>query len=359
MGGDIAYECISPGKYKVFLKIYRDCRGIPFNNPTIEVFCKDNPGNKISVDYKRTAINDITDVCATSVKPCRPQNTTAGEGIEEHVFEGIIDFNSSPYKSLKDNGCCEVYISIQQQARNNAITTGFASQNFYTDAMINICNIAKTKNPCNTSPQITIPPVGYACCNQSFTYNNGLKEVIDGDSLSYEMGIPLVGFNTNGNFAGNLNANVPMTPFCPPNPGTVNCPCKPNSRPPRGFCFDAETGDIIFTPTKCDEVGVMVIVVHEWRKDSANKWVKIGTTRRDMQIVVQQCSENNPPTFSGNNKHMVCEGNKICFYVDTKDEPFLPKQTRLDTVTLTWNYGIPQGTFTIVDQTAREKQAQF
>ena len=53
-----------------------------------------------------------------------------------------------------------------------------------------------------------------------------------------------------------------------------------NAKPPRGFYFDKETGDIIFTPTKCDEVGVIVIQVTEWRKDSTKKWIKGITCRK-------------------------------------------------------------------------------
>ena len=44
MGGDITYECISPGKYKLTIKVYRDCRGIPFSNPSIAAFCADGGG---------------------------------------------------------------------------------------------------------------------------------------------------------------------------------------------------------------------------------------------------------------------------------------------------------------------------
>lgn len=361
MGGDIIYECLSPGKFKFTIKVYRDCRGIPFNSPTITVFCADGGGvnNSVSVNYVRTAINDITPKCATGTAPCNPQNQQAGEGIEEHIFEAIVDFNVAPFKAIKDAGCCEVKIKVEQCCRNGAITT-VTPDNFYTDAMINICNIALTKNKCNTSPQLSTPPVGYLCCNQPFTFNNGVREVIDGDSLSYDLVTPLKANNTNLIYTGNFTSQIPMTPFCPPNKGMLNCRPLPNAKPPRGFYFDKETGDIIFTPTQCDEVGIIVIQVTEWRKDSArNKWVKIGYTRRDMQLIVKTCPDNNPPYFGTQNKYSVCEGNKLCFFIDAKDDPFLPKQTVPDTVTLTWNFGIPGATFTIVDPTAREKQALF
>jgi gliding motility-associated-like protein len=358
MGGDITYECISPGKYKLTIKVYRDCRGIPFNNPSIAAFCADGGtvSNSINLNYTRTAIKDITPICLNGTPPCNPQNQTSGEGIEEHTFEATLDFNTAPFKALKDAGCCEIKIKVEQQARNGAITNINAG-NFYTDAMINICNVG---NKCNTSPQLSIPPVAYLCCNQPFTYNNGVREVIDGDSLSYELVNPLNGNGSNEVYQGGFNAQLPMTPFCPPIPGNLNCRPLPNAKPPRGWYFDKETGDIVFTPTKCDEVGVIVIQVTEWRKDSATKkWVKIGYTKRDMQLIVKRCPDNNPPYFGINNKYSICEGGKICFIILAKDDPFLPKQTVPDTVQLTWNFGIPGATFTIVDPTAREKEALF
>jgi gliding motility-associated-like protein len=358
MGGDITYECISPGKYKLTVKIYRDCRGIPFNNPLMSAFCADggNISNSVNINYTRTAIKDITPICLNGTGPCNPQNTSSSEGIEEHTFEAIVDFNTSPFKAIKDAGCCEVKIKVEQQARNGAITNIVAG-NFYTDAMINICNVG-TK--CNTSPQLSIPPVAYLCCNQPFTYNNGVREVIDGDSLSYDLVNPLNANGSNETYQGSFSAQIPMTPFCPPVPGSLNCRPLPNAKPPRGWYFDKETGDIVFTPTKCDEVGVVVIQVTEWRRDSATrKWLKIGYTKRDMQLIVKKCPDNNPPYFGIKNKYSVCEGNKICFTILAKDDPFLPNQLVPDTVQLTWNFGIPGATFTIVDPTAREKEALF
>ncbi|MCC6818269.1 MAG: hypothetical protein IT245_05220, partial [Bacteroidia bacterium] len=356
MGGDIAYECISPGKYKFVIKIYRDCRGIPFNNPDIGMFCKDG-SNYINVNYTRTAINDLTEKCPTDPKPCNPSNTTVGaRGIEEHVFEAMVDFNSSPYKALKDAGCCEIMIKVEQNARNNALTT-LTAGTFYTDAMINICAIG---DKCNTSPQLSTPPVAIICCNKPFIFNNGVREVIDGDSLSYSLVNPLKGNNTNETYTGNFTPQIPMTPFCPPNRGVMNCKPIPGAKPPRGFYFDKETGDIVFTPTKCDEAGVIVIRIDEWRKNpDTKKWELIGFTKRDMQLIVEICGANNPPYFSDNNKYSVCEGNKICFNVVSKDDPFLPNQTVPDTLVLSWNFGIPQGTFRIVDPSAREKTAEF
>ncbi|MBC7536762.1 MAG: hypothetical protein H7258_13815, partial [Ferruginibacter sp.] len=360
MGSDISYACVSPGKYHLTIKVYRDCRGIPLNSPTINIFCGDNGVSQSSgISYTRTGIKDITPTCSGGTNPCDPQNTPAAEGIEEHTFEADIDFNTSPYNSFIKNKCCRVYFSVEQCCRNGAITT-INPGNLYTEVFLDICKVPKGK--CNTSPQLTTPPVAYLCCNQPYTFNNGASESVDGDSLGYALGNPLNAPATNESYTGSFNPYIPMTPYCPPNPGVINCNPIPNAKPPRGFYFDKETGDIIFTPTKCDEVGVIVIVITEYRKDSTGKWQLIGQTRRDMQMVVKQCASNNPPQVFGQknqNKFSVCEGNKLCFNIESKDEQFLPGQLRPDTTYLTWNNGIPGATFTITNPTAREKIAQF
>ena len=103
MGGDITYECISPGKYKLTVKIYRDCRGIPFNNPLMSVFCADGGSisNSVNLNYTRVGIKDITPICLNGTPPCNPQNQTAGEGIEEHTFEAIVDYDEISSKLPK------------------------------------------------------------------------------------------------------------------------------------------------------------------------------------------------------------------------------------------------------------------
>jgi hypothetical protein len=347
MGADISYICISPGKYKIIAKVYRDCRGVPLNNPTIQAF-SDNCGPLINLNYTRTAINDVTEKCKGASGPCNPENTTIGtQGIEEHVFEGEVDFNTAPYNAFVQNKCCKVFFSVQQQARNNAITT-LNQGNLYTEAMLDLCNI---KGKCNTSPQLSIPPVANICCNTTFTYNNGAKEMVDGDSLSFSFANALKGHNDNELYQGSFTANFPMTPYCLP-PGIINCKAFPNARPARGICLDSTTGDFIFTPTNCNEVGVIVIQINEYRKDSATgKYVLIGITRRDMQLIVTKCPDNNPPTIPTPNKWSVCEGNKICFTIQSKDLRTI-NATRDDTTELSWDYGIPGATFRIIDPTA-------
>ena len=76
--------------------------------------------------------------------------------------------------------------------------------------------------------------------------------------------------------------------------------------------MDTGTGDLIFIPTKCDEVAVLVMEMTEWRRDTNNVWRWVGKTRRDMQIVVKDdCGYNKAPTIDGPYSYKVCEGETI------------------------------------------------
>ena len=79
MGADISYKWKGgPGKYKIIFKIYRDCKGISFNNPTIGAYIGNNGGTQcgsIGISAKRTSISDVSLVSAGGTKPCNPQNT--------------------------------------------------------------------------------------------------------------------------------------------------------------------------------------------------------------------------------------------------------------------------------------------
>ncbi len=367
MGADMSYRCLGNGKYKITFKIYRDCRGISFSGPSFGAYAGLNGGNgcgSVSLGgVTRTGIRDVTTRCSSATSPCSPSNTYGtGKGVEEHTFEVTIDFGSSPLNQfVNKSSCCEVTFYTGQCCRNGAITTGASNQDFYTTCMINICNIKKTTNKCNSSPQLSNEPVGFLCCNTPWYYNNGAIDTVDFDSISYNLVKGLRGLPNNAvPYSSPFTDQYPITPFCIP-PTTIKCDPRPNLVPPRGFYFDTTNGDIIVTPTKCDEVPIMVIQQTEWRQDSATgNWIVVGRTRRDMQMwVLDECGYNKPPIINGPFSWNICEGDKICKKIKITDETFTPNQKTPDTVLAKWNGGIPGATFTVVDPTKREKEYEF
>lgn len=358
MGADITYKCLDTLKFEFTVKYYRYCGGVPFGNPSniTKLICT-KTGASAGVSLTRQSIRDVTPVCATATKPCNPSNTSrTGDGIEEHYYTVTIDFNKSPYNNLTKNGCCEVRLETGQCCRNSNITTGAANQNFYTYATIDLC-----KAPCNSSPSLTTEPISYLCCNQPFYYNNGASDTSDFDSLSYSFAGPLSGWKREISYSGNYSKSYPFDTYYP---GSLKPPyVNQNANPPIGIYLDPETGDLIFTPIKCDERTVAVLEVKEWRKNSSGKYEVIGVTRRDMQFITQQCPGNNPPTIKGNFTSTVCEGTQLCYTITTEDKvkkppPPLPTPDP-DTVTIKWNRGIPGATFTVINKKALNQSARF
>ncbi len=352
-GSDIKFIHLSRYKYHVKYILYHQCVCKLGIMPKFTISCGTS---NISITPPRTSIRDITPVCSNGQPPC--SNSGYGGtryGIEEHIFEDTIDFEQSPYNQILNNKCCEVMFRVAQPWGLVGTTT--ATTTYGGEAMLNLCTSGIKGN---NTPTLSTIPMSFMCCNQPFTFNNGVFDNIDADSMSFELDEPLSSTFTPVTWNTPLNKDIPLTPFCPPNPGIVNCRALPNAKPPRGFYFDKETGDMVLTPTKCDESGPVAIRVTEYRKDSATKkMVRIGFVRRDIYVTVVTCSDNNPPVIEGNNKWSVCEGNKICFRIKGKDEPYLPKQTVPDTVEMTWNAAIKGATFKILDTAAREKEAEF
>ena len=353
----MSYQCLGKGKYKITAKIYRDCRGISFSGPSFGVFAGTNGGNgcgSSGLSISRTGIKDVTPRCSTASSPCSPQNTYGtGEGIEEHTYEVTVDFNASPLSGyVNKSTCCEVTFYIGQCCRNGAITTGPSGNDFYTTCMINICNIKKTTNKCNSSPTLSNAPIGFLCCNRAYYFNNGAIDTVDYDSFSYGLTNGISGLpNSSVSYSSPFTPRYFMTPYCIP-PTSITCTPNPKTNPPRGLFFDTTNGDVILTPTKCDEVAIAVITITEWRKDSASgKFIMIGRTRRDMQLIVNDdCGYNKAPTLLGPYNWVVCEGDTLKVRVETKDETYSPYQVVPDTTTLTYNGPIPGSTFTVAQK---------
>jgi hypothetical protein len=365
IGADITYRCLGSGKYKIIAKIYRDCRASAFNNPTLQVFAGTSGGNgcgSYTLSTTRTGIRNITPLCSSATVPCTPANTFGtGEGVEEHTYETTVDFSTSPLKGFVGNSsCCEVTFAIGQCCRSGAITTGSANNDFWATCMINICNIAKTIRKCNSSPDYANAPIQFLCCNQAYYYNNGIVDTIDYDSITIKMASGIASLpNTAISYSSPFTARYPMTPYCIP-PGKVDCLPNISTKPPRGFYLNESNGNINFTPTNCNEVGVVVVEATEYRRDSATgAFLVIGKTRRDVNLYVNDCDFNKTPTIEGPALNRVCEGDKICFNIDGKDETFTPNQTKPDTVKLSWNQTIPNATFSILNPKDREKKAEF
>jgi gliding motility-associated-like protein len=326
LGADMVYKCHGNGLYQITVKVYRDCNGIKISNSPVSIDPLDCKISGQTFTLWQDEIKDITPVCPSVRSKC--DNGTYEYGVEEYTFRGMIDLSS--YKD-----CCKFRISWSQSARSGGITTGQANQEFYTEALVDKCI-----TPCNSSPQITNAPVVIMCAGQDFSFNNGILDSIDGDSLSFSLEAPLQQVGNPCNYAPGFSKNSPLKYLGFGNPAAPL---------PAGFHLDPGNGDLNFRPIE-EQSAVIVIQVKEWRRING-VFLNVGTTRRDMEIIVTSSGVCNiPPLLPPVISRSVCVGEKLSFDIYPADpDPG-------DTVTLSWNHAIGGATFTT---TATQSGSEF
>jgi len=316
MGSDFEYACLGNGKYKITVKVYRDCNGIPISQSNVLARSSNNETISIS-NQTKISVRDITYLNGcTSSSRCSGSGTY---GLEQHIWTMTVDLDSF--------STCEWTLSWEQAARNNSISTGQSAQNFYTTATLNKC-----LSSCNSSPVFSKEPtpIAFICHNQDFIFNNEVIDSVDNDSISYALVAALQGANNPTTYSGNFTPFRPMTFFGFPNQ---------NLQWPAGFHFDEVTGEIAFRPIQLNQVAVIVIEVSEWRKVNGTMQV-IGKTRRDMQVIVVNCPNNKPPNIHPPYAVKTCVGREVCMTIRTDDE------NAGDSVYISLIGGIPGANFT-------------
>jgi len=363
-GGNITYKHNGSSSYTIIVNILRDCRGGAFNGPTFGVFAGKNGSNSCgnsSLSFTRTSIKDISPTCSTSSKPCNPENTGGtGEGTEMHTFTATIDLTQAPFSTYIANRCCDLTFYAGQCCRVGAITTGPAGNDFWISTTINFYNLSKCKNTTNSTPNWEELENLTLCCNAATRFHQNDRTDFEHDSFVYKLAPALSTLpNISVSYSSPFSYLYPMTPNCVP-PTTNKCAPDIKTNPPRGFYMDTQTGQLIFTPTKCGEVGVIAVDRYEYRKDTSGKYVQIGRSKNDFILTVKDdCGYNKSPTIESPNAISVCEGDKICFSIYAKDETFTPHQNTPDTVQIWQIDSIPGATFKIINPKNREKEALF
>lgn len=253
--GDLTYQCIGPHQYKVTLTLYRDCNGIALPDTARINYSSATCGvNSYIILNRDTPIVNVTDTCPGHNSAC---HGGTGFGVERHTYTGVLNLPS---------GCgTDWLLSFRNCARNAAITTINNPGNtcFYIKATLN-----NTLPLCDHSPTFLKDPVAFTCLNQLDQLNQGGYDS-DGDSLVYSLVASESAANTPVIYLGGYSAANPLSVT-------------------GSFGFNTATGQMTFTPN-ITQVGIMKILVSEYRGG-----VLIGTVERDMQVVVQNCSDSVP-----------------------------------------------------------------
>lgn len=142
---------------------------------------------------------------------------------------------------------------------------------FYIQSTITLFNT--TFQGINHSPILLQAPIDFACLYQTFTHNPSAFDE-DGDSLAYELVIPL------------MDRNLPVPNYLYPN--------QIKSGLNNNIYLDQFSGTFIWNaPQMAGEYNI-AIAIYEFRKG-----ILIGKIIRDMEILVQEsCSMNSPPVIT-------------------------------------------------------------
>lgn len=270
LGGDLTYTCLGPGpgnttRYRVRFTLYRDCNGIPADNPITIRWRSTQCNVNQSRSVPRTNVipgsgQDVTPVCSSSPTAC-PNGAAGLYGIERWIYETDIDLPAgcgNDWIIWHDN-CC------RSAAIDNLTGSSGQGSTFYA-------TLDNTLTPCNSSPQFTNLPQFFNCTNRPTLLNLGVVDP-DGDSLVIRL-TDCLGQVANPPFSStNYSAGYSgINPF-PTSTGFLIQP---------GGLFNY----IATTPFRA----AFCYKVEEYRNG-----VKIGETLQDVYLIIQNCPPSPPP----------------------------------------------------------------
>ncbi|AMR29123.1 hypothetical protein A0257_19850 [Hymenobacter psoromatis] len=297
LGGEMTYRYLdangpvgAPLRYELTVMIYNNCGspGITAPRPSASVgIYEQGTGKRLALTttnylYTTTFTNQtgMMSIPQTSLSACISPTIPPG-----CTISGV----SQPYQLQKFVGIVNLpltttgyYALFTDGARNVDIT------NLYdpgTQALTLYTALAPPQLP-NHSPVFSDEAVAIVCANDTtYLLNNAVDA--DGDRLVYSFGQPYA-----------MTAVLPTTSFTPPpllaqyNTGAGYAPATPFGTSAGNFALlNPSTGLAKYGATVVGRKYVVAVDVKEYRTLNGQE-VLIGTTRRDLQLVVALC----PPT---------------------------------------------------------------
>ncbi len=278
--GDIYYEHMGGLNYRVHLKLYRDCNGIPLSG-TAQGHAKDSSCNQTTMvlNFDTTGVNDplngqlLHSLCPNVVSQYSCANPPPNFTIYQY-FHYAVNV-TLPY------ACADWKFMWQSCCRNGAIANITNPGGTGTRIVAELDNSIRPNN----SVRLTANPIPYICLNQEFQYITGPNDVNDLDSLVVEP-ISALNWNITNPAASIAYYNSPDVVYS----GT-NTFLSPLPVSPLGYVASSSAGTATFTPTM---VGQYVLAFIATEYDPVTK-LKVGSVRRDVQVSVVGCTTT-PPT---------------------------------------------------------------
>jgi gliding motility-associated-like protein len=288
IGGDLQYECVGDGLYRITMKIYRDCRqqdeiAAPFDGDgdgTTGAFISVYRGNRSFqlIASFATPLRSQSSIDPPDY-PCLipPDNLCVEEGIYRFEFQ-IPDWPASE----------SYYFVYQRCCRNNTISNIVTPGNVGATYAIEITPEAQAN--CNNSPRFNSFPPTVVCVGADIAFDHSARDV-EGDSLVYSFCFPLKGGGLRGlgnngigaNDCDGIRPNPPCAPpFSPVSFGGGYSAQSPMAGDPL-VTINRQTGLISGSPQIIGQF-VVGVCVEEYRAG-----VLLSETKRDFQFNVADC----------------------------------------------------------------------
>ena len=255
--GEITYKWISGYTYSITLVTYTD------DGPSIADRCKMTihfgDGDSCVTYRQNGPLSPSTSECAVSYAGVIIKTNP---NIKKNVYSCTHTYAST--------GLYKIYMFDRNRSNGVINIPNSVNQPFYIESFLTINAFLGPNN----SSQLTIPPIDQGVLYKCFYHNAGAYD-IDGDSLSYEI-IPCKGEDA----MGNIGFAIPGYSY--PSPGATG-----------SFSIDAYSGTLNWCTTQQPGEYNIAILIKEWRGCSGAP-VLVGYVTRDMQVIVNNATNNNP-----------------------------------------------------------------
>ncbi|MBI1316284.1 T9SS type B sorting domain-containing protein [bacterium] len=298
MGGEIWWDCLPNGQYRIKMKIYRDCNGITLTgNENISV--RNYNGGTLSIPMPLITMTDVSPDCApwpgAQTIACGAFTGSNGNGdgaVQENYYESApVTLTGTPTAAgwvFTWTSCC----------RNSAVDniTGAGGTGHTLRAIMYPYvppggTAPNAANPCyDSSPRFTESPSTVICTGYPFTYNHNASDP-ELDSIYYRWADPLDDLTAGTGWNPPVSPNTvswatgysSTSPLPGPTVNPLNVPAN----------LDQLSGQVSYT---CHTPGsyVTCIAVEAWKCGQ-----RVAEIYRDIQITLLGCTEvNNKPVLT-------------------------------------------------------------
>lgn len=330
-GVDLVYEHLGGLRYRVVLRVYRDCSGVNLNTTDHLAVSIGECGGDLNLPGSTLTLfrRDTQDIfcaaynprfkCSFNVDPANPQRPSNFE---------IVSYMATVQLPSRQSNWCFSWQSTQRPELNNRRASLEA---IYTYAMLDNLNFSGNNSPAFTNFSTPMP---YVLAGKPYTHTFDAMDY-DRDSISYELDDiysgcrTALGYDSTHTFiyVDSLRLGAPVNVLVQTRRKSKDFPI-PSYITRRNlatggytavpfFLFNSRSGSVTFIPRIYNTITeprdgsnkyMVAVLIKDWKRDNAGVMRMRGLTRREVLITVIHSAVPfvwSPPTIQTNNSSFV------------------------------------------------------